>query len=229
MARVGAIVATSLLVGFVMSGCGSTGGSGGSSNSLFSTSPLDVFRTSSKAATGGTEGTGPLVDTEYDCPEVKLRYGAGTLVITDKPGEAEPNPLEVRYQGTITRTARECRLNGNIMSVKVGIEGRIITGPMGVPGNVDVPLRIAVVQEGPTPKTITSKFVKETVALSSSVDRGNFTLIDPDISFPVPNPPSDIIAYVVYVGFDPLGLQPPAKKKPAPARKPRPAAKPRSS
>lgn len=227
MARVGAVVATSLLAGLVVSGCGSTGSSG-SSNSLFSSSPLDVFRTSSKATTGGTEGTGPAVDTDYDCPELKVRYGAATLSIGDKPG-VEPNPLDVRYQGSITRTARECHLSGNIMSVKVGIEGRIITGPAGGPGTVDVPLRIAVVHEGPNPKTITSKFARETVTLGADVDRANFTLIDPDVSFPLPTPLSDITAYVVYIGFDPLGAQPQVKKKPAPARKPRPAAKPRSS
>jgi hypothetical protein len=229
MARVGAVVAASLLTGFVLTGCGSTGSGGGGTGSLFSSSPLDVFKTSSKATTGGTSGTGPLVDTDYDCPEVKVRSGAATLTIGGKPGEAEPNPLEVRYQGSITRTARECHLSGNIMTMKVGIEGRIITGPAGGPGNVDVPLRIAVVQKGPTPKTVASKFGRESVTLTGELDRANFTHIDADVSFPLPNPVSNIVAYIVYVGFDPLGAQPQVKHKPAPKQKPRPAAKPRSS
>jgi hypothetical protein len=211
----------------VLSGCGSTGNGSGGTNSLFSTSPLDMFKTSSKATTGGNTGTDPLVDTEYDCPEIRLRYGASTLMIGDKPG-VEPSPLEVRYQGSIMRTARECHLNGNIMTMKVGIEGRIITGPRGGPGNVDVPLRIAVVQEGPNPKTVTSKLVREAVTLTNEVDRANFTHIDQDVSFPLPTPVSNIVAYVVYVGFDPLGAQP-QNRKPAPQHKPRPAAKPRSS
>jgi hypothetical protein len=227
MARFGAVAAAWFLVVPVLGGCGSTGTSG--NNSLFNASPLDLFNTSSKATTGGTTATGPAVDTEYDCPEVKLRFGASTLMIGDNPSQTDPSPLAVRYQGTITRTARECHLNGNIMTMKVGIEGRVITGPAGKPGNVDVPLRIAVVQEGATPKTITSKFIRESVTLSSEVDRANFTHIDPDVSFPLPAPVGNIAAYVVYVGFDPLGAQPQVKKKPAPKSRTRPATKPRSS
>jgi hypothetical protein len=228
MVRVGAV-----MVALALAGCGSTGGnssssSGSGSSSLFNTSALDLFNTSSKVTTGSTSGSEPLVDTEYDCPEVKLRYGAATLTVGDKPNQNEPNPLDVRYQGSITRTARECHLNGNIMTMKIGIEGRIITGPAGGPGTVDVPLRVAVVQEGPSPKTVTSKFAQESVTITSEADRANFTHIDPDVSFPVPTPASDITTYVVYVGFDPLGAQPPVKK-PAPKHKPKPAAKPRSS
>ena len=106
--------------------------------------------------------------------------------------------------------------------MKVGIEGRVITGPAGGPGTIDVPLRIAVVQEGIHPKTITSKFARVEVAVGSAVDRVLFTHIDPDISFPMPQPIADIDAYVVYVGFDPMGAQP-EKKKPAGKPKKKPA------
>ncbi len=58
----------------------------------------------------------------------------------------------MRYQGSIIRTARECHVNVGIMTMKVGIEGRVITGPAGGPGTVDVPLRVAVVQEGVSPR-----------------------------------------------------------------------------
>ena len=40
-----------------------------------------------------------------------MRTGAATLMIGSKPGEGEPSPLDVRYQGSIVRTARECHLN----------------------------------------------------------------------------------------------------------------------
>jgi hypothetical protein len=139
MTRFGAGIATWVVLGLLLCGCSSTGNSG-----LFSTSPLDMFHQSSKATTGGTASTGPVIDSQYDCPEVKVRYGAATLMVGDKPGQGEPNALDVKYQGSILRTARECHLAGNIMTMKVGIEGRVITGPAGSPGNVDVPLRIAV-------------------------------------------------------------------------------------
>ena len=225
MMRSRAGIAAGMMLGLLLSGCGSTG-STGSVGSLFSTSPLDLFHESSKATTGGTASTGPVVDTQYDCPPVKVRLGTATLMIGDKPGTGEPSPLDVRYQGSILRTARECHLAGNIMTMKVGIEGRIITGPAGGPGPVAVPMRIAVVQEGiANPKMIVSKFEQQTVTVNNAVDRVTFTQIDPDVSFPLPTPVTDIGQYVVYVGFDALGAQM-QKKKPVRRRPPSPAAYP---
>jgi hypothetical protein len=121
-------------------------------------------------------------------------------------------------------------VNAGIMTMKVGIEGRVITGPAGGPGTVDLPLRIAVVHEGVNPKTIVSKFARVQVAVASAVDRVPFTHVDSDISFPLPQPIANIDAYVVYVGFDPSAVQP-EKKKPAgkPKSKPKSAAPPRQS
>jgi hypothetical protein len=225
MARTGAGVATLLSLGVALGGCGSSG-----TSKLFSSSPLDFFDTSSKVSTGGAPGTATAaIDPNLDCPQVTVRIGASTLLIGSKPGQGEPSPLDVRYQGSIIRTARECHVNAGVVTMKIGIEGRVITGPAGIPGAVDVPLRIAVVQEGTDPKTVATKFWRETVTVSNAVDRVNFTHIDPDVSFPVPSPPGLIDSYVVYVGFDPLGAKPPVKKKPVRKHKTRPAPNARSS
>ena len=224
MTRIGVCVAAILTLSVVLGGCGSSG-----TGDLFKSSPLDFFDSSSKVTAGASGTATAAVDPDLDCPQVTLRIGASTLLIGSKPGQGEPNPLDVRYQGSIIRTARECHVNAGIVTMKVGIEGRIITGPAGMPGAVDVPLRIAVVEEGPNPKTIVSKFSRQTVTVANAVDRVTFTHIDPDVSFPVPNPTAAIDSYVVYVGFDPLGAHPQVKKKPAGKRKTRPAAKPRST
>lgn len=212
--------ATVLGCTLLLAGCGST--------NLFSTSALDLFSTSSKATTGDA-AAGEEAATDVECPTVDVRTGAATLMIGSKPGAGEPSALDLRYQGTIVRTARECRVSAGVMTMKVGIEGRVITGPAGGPGTVDIPLRIAVVQEGINPKTIASKFARIEVGITSAVDRVPFTHVDPDVSFPMPPRTADIDSYVVYVGFDPVGA--PEKKKPAPKSKPKPksAAKPRQS
>jgi hypothetical protein len=223
MTRSGAGIAAALIIGLSLSGCGSSG-----TSSLFSTSPLDMFQSSSKATTDTPADTA-AINPDVDCPSVTVRTGAATLLIGSKPAaEGPPSPLDVRYQGSITRTARECHVSGGVMTMKVGIEGRIITGPVGGPGAVDVPLRIAVVQEGIDSKTVVSKFARETVTVQNSVDRVTFVHIEPDITFPLPQPAALIDRYVVYVGFDPLGAQP-AKKTPVRKRKPRRATNPRSS
>ena len=224
MARIGATVVAGVGLALALGGCGSS-----STSSLFSASPLDLFKSSSKATVVSDANPASAIDTDYDCPEVKVRAGAATLMIGNKQGEGEPGALDLRYQGSITRTARECHLAGNVMTMKVGIEGRVITGPAGGPGNVDVPMRIAVVQEGVTPKVVTSKFGRETVALTGGLDRANFTHVAEDISFPLPTPITDISTYVVYVGFDPQSAAPEPKRPPAKKPKTRPGAKPRSS
>src|SRR5262249_99011 len=150
---------------------------------------------------------------DIECPDVNVRTGAATLMISSKPGEGEASALDLRYQATIIRTARECRGNSGIMTMKGGIEGRVISGPYGGAGPGGGAIRLAVVQEGVDPKTILSKFASVQVDVASAVDRVPFTHIDPDITFPLPKPIADIDAYVVYVGFDPAAAQ--EKKKPA--------------
>ena len=198
----------------LLAGCGST--------NLFSSSALDLFSTSSKATTGDSNAGGGST-TDVECPGVEVRTGAATLMIGSKPGEGEPSALDLRYQGTIIRTARECQVNAGVMTMKVGVEGRVITGPAGGPGTLDLPLRIAVVHEGVNPKTIVSKFARVQITVVNAVDRVPFTHVDTDIAFPMPQPAGNIDAYVVYVGFDPTGA-PQEKKKPAGKPKPKPRA-----
>jgi hypothetical protein len=143
-------------------------------------------------------------------------------MVGSKPGE-DPAAMDLRYQATIVRTARECHVNSGIMTMKVGVEGRVITGPAGGAGSVDVPIRLAVVQEGANPKTILSRFASVHVVVEGAVDRVPFVHVDPEISFPLPQPLSNIDAYIVYVGFDPAGAQQERRKKPASKPKPRAA------
>jgi hypothetical protein len=211
----------------VVGGALALAGCGGGGN-YFSGSALDLFSTSSKATQANASApAAPEADTDIDCPSVKLRNGAATLTIGSNPKEQEPSPLQVRYQGSLVRFARECHIANGVMNMKVGIEGRIITGPAGGPGNVDVPLRIAVVQDGVQPKTIVSNFGRETVTIAAEGDRANFVHVDDTISFPLPRPIGLIDSYVVYVGFDPASAAPAKPKRPEPKRRARTAAKPK--
>ena len=212
-ARTLALMALALALG----GCGST--------ELLKSSPLDLFSSSSKSTNDAAAGEGTASADDVECPGVQVRTGAATLMIGSKPGAGEPSALDVRYQGSILRTARECHVNAGMMTMKVGIEGRVITGPAGAPGTVDIPLRIAVVQEGINPKAVVSKFAHETVTVNNTIDRVTFAHVESDIAYPLPQPLGLIDSYVVYVGFDPMGAQPEKKKPPA---KRKPVAKPKS-
>ena len=151
---------------------------------------------------------------EVDCPGVDVRQGASTLAIT-APGEA--GPMTTRYQVSIGQTARECAALGSVMTMKVGVEGRVLLGPAGGPGQVDIPLRMAVVQEGPNPKTVISKFYKLAVAVGPGQTSVPFVHVEQDLTFPMPRP-KDFDAYVVYVGFDPQSLNAKPERKTKPKR-----------
>ena len=154
---------------------------------------------------------------EYNCPEVTVRPGTATLMVsTPKPAGAELTAMDLRYQGTLVQFSRECGVRPGFMTMKVGVHGRVITGPAGGPGTIDVPLRIAVVQEGPEPKTVLSKLARLSVNVAGEPAFADFTHVDQDVTFPLPRNAPDIANYVVYVGFDPGAAAP---KPAAPARR----------
>jgi hypothetical protein len=203
-----------LALALAIGGCSSVSNMFGSSSSE-KPEPLAQGTAVAATAAGGTPA-----DDNIECPNVDVRTGAATLTIGSKGAAADSTAVDLRYQGTIVRTARECVTRAGTMTMKVGIEGRIINGPAGGPGQIDVPLRIAVVHEGPEPKTVLSKFVRIPVTIGPNMDRANFTHIDPEIAFPLPKPVGNIDSYVVYVGFDPAGAPAPVQKpKPKPQRK----------
>jgi hypothetical protein len=149
---------------------------------------------------------------EIDCPGVEVRNGAATLSIA-APG-VEAGPMTTRYQVTIGDTARECAPLGGVMTMKVGVQGRVLLGPAGAPGQVDIPLRIAVVQEGVNPKTIVSKFYRVPVQVPPGQTSVPYMQVEQDLTFPMP-PPAVLDAYVVYVGFDPNSAPAKPERKPA--------------
>jgi hypothetical protein len=171
----------------------------------------------SSAAPSNTEVPKPAataaIKMEDNCPTVDIRAGAGTLAVTDTVQRATAS--DVRYQLTFVQVARQCALSGQTVKMRVGVQGRAVAGPAGAPNQLEVPLRYAVVREGPEPKTITTKFKRLPVDLPPGTPNTVFTDIEDDLNFPLP-PVDELVAYVVYVGFDEFGdrndRRPPAKK-----------------
>jgi hypothetical protein len=149
----------------------------------------------------------PAAQSAVDCPQTTVRTGASTWQMPT--GVSAPN---VRYQATLGQIDRECALLGQTVTAKVGVEGRLLVGPKGGPGNVKVPLRIALVQEGPQPKPLWTKFYLVSVDVPQGQSQVTFGQVEDDLTFPLP-PGRDLSRYVIYVGFDPKGEQsrPPAK------------------
>ena len=167
---------------------------------------------------GGNDTTAPSAPGEgqsetggLTCPDVKVRAGASTYAVA-APGKQAVGS-DVRYQATITRTARDCNLSGGQISARIGIQGRVIVGPAGAPATVEIPLRVAVVQGGVNEKTITTTVVRTTVSMGEGLSVP-FSVVAEDVVYPAVS--ADINdSYVFYIGFDPQALKPAPKPKAA--------------
>jgi hypothetical protein len=148
-------------------------------------------------------------ETDLTCPPVSIRAGASTYAVA--AAGKQPIGNDLRFQATITRTARECSINGGEITARIGIQGRVIAGPAGAPSSVQVPLRVAVVQGGVTEKTIATKAYHTTVNMTEAGSEP-FTLVADDLVYPAP---SGAVAdnYIFYIGFDPQALKPEPKPR----------------
>jgi hypothetical protein len=164
---------------------------------------------------------------DVECPYINIREGASTLTVNAAGdyGSGESSAMALKYQGTFVRAARQCSVVAGQMTIKVGVEGRIILGPAGGPGQVDVPLRIAVVDESPAgSKPIVTRLIHIPVMVQSANDNPAFAHVEDGLTFPLPPSSIALARYIVYIGFDPLAVETEKKPKPKPAHKPRPAA-----
>src|ERR1700730_8061422 len=66
------------------------------------------------AAPATSQSTEPV---ELFCPEVKIRAGASTYAVAAPGKQAVGNDL--RFQATITRTARDCNLTGGEITARI--------------------------------------------------------------------------------------------------------------
>jgi hypothetical protein len=191
-----------------------------SSGDLLPADFLDFF--SGSTDKGQQAVAGATADVE--CPYIQIREGASTLTIN---GAGDNAAMSLKYQGTFVRAARQCAAVAGQMVMKIGIQGRLVLGPQGGPGQVNVPLRIAVVDEKPaSSKTIVTKLIIIPVAVRSADDNPSFTHVEDNVTFPMPSS-SELDNYVVYIGFDALAAQPQEKRKAPRAkvkRKPAPRA-----
>ena len=161
-----------------------------------------------------------------ECPFLDIRQGASTLTFPPPPPDGSNEAMSLKYQGVFVRAARDCAVVSGQMVMRVGVQGRIVVGPAGGAGHIEVPVRIAVVSAPITaPKTVVTKLIRIPVTIGANDANVDFTHIEEGLSFPMPSSSSD--PYLVYIGFDPFGAAAADQaKKPAPAKKPKPNVKP---
>ena len=142
------------------------------------------------------------------CPPLSIRNGASTYTV-GVPGKPAAGQ-DVRYQVTITNIARDCTLAGDVIGARIGVEGRVIVGPAGAPPTVDIPLRVAVVQETTQgTKAIFTKFYRISVTMPADGGNTTYSFVAEDVDYQAPSANANQ-SYIYYIGFDPNGIKPEA-------------------
>jgi hypothetical protein len=217
-----------LVFALFVGGCSSGGTFGGPAAAPPEAAPTspglsDKISTFFSGSTAKAPQTVSGAQPDVNCPSVEIRRGASTLTLGPT---GDKTAMSLKYQGEFTRAARECSIVGGNIVMKIGVQGRVIVGPAGGPGRVDVPLRFAIVQETPGgTRPIMTKFTVIPTVIGPNEGNALFTHIEEAMSFPLPTPTALLDDYIVYIGFDPLSAEAQAKQsQPSkPSAKARPA------
>lgn len=82
----------------------------------------------------------PAIATE--CPEIKVRPGSEALYYYGRGKVGDPRSLN--YQAVIDKQSRNCVVSNGLITVNMGVVGRVLLGPAGNQQRVELPIRFAV-------------------------------------------------------------------------------------
>jgi hypothetical protein len=134
----------------------------------------------------------PAIATE--CPPIKVRPGAEAVYFYGK-GQVG-NPRDLQYQAVIDKQSRNCTVSNGLITVKMGVVGRLMLGPAGNQQSVDLPLRFAVERGDSTP--LYSELYQIPVAVTPPAQAGDFVKVVDNVQ--IPYVAGDEIT--LWVGFD---------------------------
>ena len=106
--------------------------------------------------------------------------------------------MAVRYRGELTKAARECIHQPGLVSVKYGFAGRVLLGPKGQAGTINLPVIVHLVDK--SGKKLKSEKVSVPVTVEPGKPIGYFSIVR-SINIPLQGE-FGARAYKVYVGFE---------------------------
>ena len=130
------------------------------------------------------------------CPYVDVREGAAAHRVY----AGQPSSASVRYQFSMGEIARDCRVAGNQLIIKIGVEGRVLLGPAGSPGSFTVPVTIAVRDES-SKAMVANRAYKVAANIAPGSANTTFAVVSDEIAVPLKSLAGNE-DYQVFVGFD---------------------------
>jgi hypothetical protein len=134
----------------------------------------------------------PAIATE--CPPIKVRVGGEALF--SYGGGKVGNPNDLHYQAVIEKQSRNCVVSNGLITVRMGIVGRLLLGTAGDEKSVTVPVRFAVERDG---SAVFSEVYKIPVSITPPNQSEEFVKVVENVAIPYVGG-EDI---TIWVGFDP--------------------------
>lgn len=125
------------------------------------------------------------------CPKVMLREG--TAYFNTYAGKGEEDASKLIYQASITDVTRTCSVAGGMTTVDVAVAGKIVPGPLGKPGTITMPIRVAAIAGD---QVVYSQLHKFPVTVGE--DATQFVFHDSAVTFPTPSERN----MAIFAGYD---------------------------
>ncbi len=179
-------------------------------------STLGTARLDGGAPAPVAEAKPEVQDPRAYCPKTVLRAGTETFnLYPDKMKKDDPDARQkLRFRATITDVVRECNYAGNTLNIKVGVAGRLLSGPSGESGQFLMPIRIVVTQGE---NVLYSVLHDAPAEIPAGRTNNTFAFVDSAVSIPKPENASVLI----YAGFDEQRTDSPGDKNAARGGNPR--------
>ncbi len=181
-------------VSSITSGLSSSSIFGGSGNDTAPSGEMSENQLLAAAQSGGSPGG--IGTISAGCPRFVVWPNDNTVTVYE-PGRVGDG-LAIMHRAEITKTARECYVDRDRVTVRYGFSGRVLLGPKGVSGPVRFPVNVFVT-DAKREKVQTEKLeVASTVAVENPI--GYFSAVQ-SVTFEVPQGtrPGE---FQVFVGFD---------------------------
>ncbi|RWG00177.1 hypothetical protein [Mesorhizobium sp.] len=112
-----------------------------------------------------------------------------------QPVDPNRDPAKIIYQASITDVTRDCIHENGQLTMKIAVAGKVVPGPLFTPGNVTMPIRIAV-QHGPD--VLYSQLHQYQVQVTDPSAATQFVFTDTNVVVPEPTARD----YQAYAGYD---------------------------
>ncbi len=133
----------------------------------------------------------PAIATE--CPPIKVRPGGETLFYygNGKVGNAR----DLNYQAVLDKQSRNCVVSNGLITVKMGVVGRLLLGPAGNQSNINLPVRFAVERDN---VAMFSESYEIPVTITPPNQSEEFVKVVENVAIPYTGGEN----IVIWVGFD---------------------------